>query len=93
MSVLVALVVCGTVLWLARQGERLLRDYWAWLDRRLEKVTAPAEEMVPIPPDLAQIAAQESQPWAQEDVADALRKTYRDLGDWNLVREHFKDRL
>jgi len=42
-----------------------------------------------IPSDLASLALQQSEAWAQEESLKAMRELYADVGDWNLVRMKF----
>lgn len=49
------------------------------------KLKAP-DEPIPVPEDLAALAASESEAWAQRDMMRVIRERYDDLHDWNLVR-------
>jgi len=44
---------------------------------------------VVIPDDLAALAMQYDEEWAQEDVLKAMRERFEQRKDWNLVRQAY----
>lgn len=79
-SVLVALIVCGTLLYIARL-------YFPLLQRTVEtNAVAPPPAAPLIPPDLLLNATQWSDPWAREQVLKNIHELYEASGSWDRVR-------
>lgn len=60
-----------------------------WLPLVRERV-APAKPVVPVgepmPHDLLALVAQESEPWARDQIKQTLQEHYDETRDWNAVR-------
>jgi hypothetical protein len=79
---LVTLVMTGSAAALAASA-------WRYVTLREQAARPPKREddpTPPLPPDLAAFADQESEPWAREQVTDALRETYAEHRTWDAVR-------
>ena len=44
------------------------------------------QQTAPIPMDLVNVAALESEPWAREEALKAMTEQYAELGSWDEVR-------
>lgn len=53
------------------------------------EVPAKQRETEELPRDLAAIALEEEQGWAQSEIIKAMRETHAEVGDWDLVRRKF----
>lgn len=89
-GIVITSIVCGTVIWLAWRLETVFtaREELARLRAQHNEPQAPANDFTPepIPMDLANIALQESEPWAQAAVIKAMYDAYEKCRDWNRVR-------
>lgn len=54
------------------------------------KHPVPPKMTEPMPASLVAIAEQESEPWAREQMLQAMREAYEDTRDWNTVQRRME---
>lgn len=80
----VALILAGVLGTLGfLRWERIQQRKLAIEERRAPAVVAPD----PMPPDLLELASQESEAWARADTLKAMQEHYAATGSWETVRQ------
>ena len=80
-------VMCATAIYLARRAEPLIK-VGITLRARQPHESQPHEVpmLEPIPPDLMNLALQESEDWARNGMLRTMQDMYERCRDWNVVR-------
>lgn len=56
----------------------------------MAKHPAPVRVAEPMPVSLVALAEQESEPWAREQMLQAMREAYDETRDWNTVQRRME---
>lgn len=88
-SVIVALVWACALVYAAHRLACAFETGVATFARAAWPAPEEAEPLVVIPDDLAALAMQYDEEWAQEDVLKAMRERFEQRKDWNLVRQAY----
>lgn len=89
-AIAVAIICCGTLVWVAQTGVTLVHAYWARQDNKALTPKPNPEEAIPVD-ILGTISAQYVDEWAQEDAIRYAKELYGRLNDWGLVRARLFD--